>query len=141
MAGLALHGDLTAALADRGRRVLAHRIETVKILPPDAFGPTELRSYGPFTQSAIALPEITAPDRSRVFCMAVTNENVSGAIPSAWSAAVDQAAAGTMAGDDEDAPKRLIFVSAGNIPPEVDARQVQPQDHYPIEDPAQAGTP
>jgi hypothetical protein len=138
MAGLALHGDLTAALADRGRRVLTHRIETVKILPPDAFDPTEPRSYGPFTQSAISLPEIAAPERSRVFCMAVTNENVSGNIPSAWSAAVDQAAAGTMAGDDEDAPKRLILLSGGNIPPELNARRVQPQDNYPIEDPAQA---
>ncbi len=78
MAGMALHGNLTAALSDTGERVLAHRVESVKILPPTAFDPTEPNSYGALTQSAIALPEIVAPIRSRVYCMAVTNENVSG---------------------------------------------------------------
>ncbi len=138
IAGLSLHGDLTAALSDTEERVLAHRIESVKILPPAGFDPTELRSYGPFTQAAIALPEITAPDRFRVFCMAVTNDNVSGSVPSAWSAAIDQAAAGTMAGDDADTPKRLIVLSAGNIPPVIDVGRMQPQENYPVEDPAQA---
>ena len=83
MAGMALHGDLTVALSDTDRRILNHRVESVKILAPSGFDPTEPRSYGPITQAAIALPEIEAPDRSRVYCMAVTNDNVSGAIPSA----------------------------------------------------------
>ena len=138
MAGLALHGDLTAPLADGAARVLAHRMESVKILPPGGFNPNDLHSYGPFTQSAISLPEIAAPDRKRVFCMAVTNENVSGQVPTAWSAAVDQAAAGAMVGDDQAAPKRLIVVSGGNVPSEIDMARLQPQDNYPIEDPAQA---
>ena len=138
MAGMALHGDLTAALADTGQSVLAHRVESVKILPSTAFDPTEPNSYGALTQAAIALPEIVAPTRSRVYCMAVTNENVSGAIPSAWSAAIDQAAAGTMIGDDADAPKRLIILAGGNVPAEVDYARVRPVDHYPMEDPAQA---
>lgn len=139
MAGLALHGDLTAALSDQGERVLSHRIESVKILPPNGFAPTELRNYGPITQAAVALPEIAMPERRRVFCMAITNENVSGAIPSAWSAAIDQAAAGTMIGDNEDAPnKRLIILSGGNTPAEIDARRIRSQDDYPMEDPSQA---
>ena len=138
MAGMALHGDLTTALSDTGQRVLAHRVESVKILPPNAFDPTEPNSYGPLTQAAIALPEIVAPNRSRTYCMAVTNENVSGATPSAWSAAIDQAAAGTMVGDDANAPKRLIVLSGGNVPAEVDFARVRPLDHYPMEDPAQA---
>ncbi len=40
MAGLALHGVLTAALADRSERRLAHRLESVKFLPPQGFDPT-----------------------------------------------------------------------------------------------------
>jgi len=138
MAGMALHGDLTSALADRSERRLTHRLESVKVLPPRGFDPTEPQSYGVVTQTAVALPEIAAPERARVFCMAVTNENVSGSIPSAWSAAVDQAAAGTMAGDEPDAPKRLIVLSAGNIPAEIDMRRVKSQDEFPIEDPSQA---
>jgi len=138
MAGLALHGDLTAALADRSERVLTHRLESVKFLPPRGFDPAQPQSYGVMTQAAVALPEITAPERSRVYCMAVTNDNVSGATPSAWSAAVDQAANGSMIGDDADAPKRLIIVSGGNVPAHIEVARIRPQDEYPIEDPAQA---
>lgn len=138
MASMSLHGDLVAALADQGERVLSHRLESVKVLPPGGFDPTEPRSYGPVTQAAVARPEITAPDRRRVYCMAVTNLDVSGSIPSAWSAAVDQASAGTMPGDDENAPKRLILISSGNTPDHIDFGRIRPQDEYPIEDPAQA---
>ena len=138
MAGLALHGDLTAALADRSERVLTHRLESVKFLPPQGFDPAQPQSYGVMTQAAVALPEIAAPERTRVYCMAITNEDVSGSRPSAWSAAVDQAANGSMIGDDADAPKRLIVVSGGNVPAHIEMARVRPQDEYPIEDPAQA---
>ena len=138
MAGLALHGDLTSALADRSERRLKHRLESVKFLPPQGFDPAQPQSYGVLTQAAIALPEISAPDRPRVYCMAITNEDVSGSRPSSWSASVDQAANGSMLGDDEDAPKRLIVVSGGNVPAHIDMRHIRPQDEYPIEDPAQA---
>lgn len=138
MAGLALHGDLTAPLADQGERTLRHRLESVKILPPRGFDRSDPHSYGVLTQAAIALPEITAPERSRVFCLAVSNQEVSGSIPSTWSAAIDQAAAGTMTGDEDDAPKRLIFISMGNVPPEIDSARIGRQDAYPAEDPAQA---
>jgi hypothetical protein len=165
MAGMTLHGDLTAALGDASERTLQHRLESVKVLPPDGFDPNEPHNYGVLTQAAIALPEIEAPDRSRVFCMAVTNEDVSGATASSWSAAIDQAAVGRMIGDDEDAddgepaddeanegeveaeseaaeeaarPKRLIILSAGNIVAETNYAQLRPQDDFPIEDPSQA---
>lgn len=138
MAGMLLHGDLTAALGDASRRTLKHRMESVKILPPDGFDENDPASYGVLTQAAVALPEIAKPDRPRVFCMAVTNLDVSGSTPSSWSAAIDQAASGSMIGDEEDAPKRLIVVAAGNIAAETDPRRIQPQDNYPIEDPAQA---
>ncbi len=138
MAGLSLHGDLTVQLGDQSTRVLNHRLESVKLLPPLGFDPNEPHSYGVLTQAAISLPEISAPERGRVFCMAVTNQDVSGAIPSTWSAAVDQIAAGTMIGDGEDAPRRFIVVSGGNVPPVIQTDQLQPQDNFPTEDPAQA---
>jgi Subtilase family len=142
MAGLILHGDLTTALGDQSERRLTHRIESVKLLPPDGFDPNEPQSYGVLTQAAIALPEIETPERPRVYCMAVTNDNISGATASTWSAAIDQAAVGRMIGDGDDEeverPKRLIIVSAGNVAAETDFTRRRPQDEFPIEDPAQA---
>ena len=138
MAGLALFGDLTDALRDEREIVLEHRIESVKVLPPDGFPPNEPATYGPITQAATAIGELMAPERARVFCMAVTNENVSGARSTTWSAAIDQAASGTMDGDEEGAPRRLFVVSAGNAPPEMNMDRILEVDDYPIEDPAQA---
>lgn len=138
MAGMILHGDLTAALVDTAERRLTHRIESVKLLPPDGFDDNEPANYGALTQAAVSLPEIVAPERTRIYCMAVSNLDVSGATPSSWSAAIDQAASGTMIGDDENSPKRLIVVAAGNVTAEVDPTKMQPQDDHPIEDPAQA---
>jgi len=54
MAGLVLHGDLTPLLQDDAERRLAHRLESVKILPPGGFPPNNPRSYGAITQAAVA---------------------------------------------------------------------------------------
>ena len=81
--------------------------------------------------------------------MAVTNDNVSGATASGWSAAIDQAAVGRMIADDDgeeepdvragaERPRRLIVVSAGNVMAETDFASRRSQDDCPIEDPAQA---
>lgn len=152
MAGMSLHGDLTAALSDTEERTLTHRVESVKFLPPNGFDANEPNSYGVLTQSAIVLPEIEAPERKRVYCMAITNEDVSGSTASGWSAAIDQAASGWMIADDDggedddtedddgeaNRPKRLIVLSAGNIVSAIDYTTLRSQDEYPIEDPAQA---
>lgn len=147
MAGMILHGDLTGTLSDQSIRTLTHRLESVKVLPPNGFDPNDPKAYGVLTQSAIALPEIEAPERTRVYCMAVTNDDVSGATATTWSAAIDQAAVGRMIGDgaedegDEegiDRPKRLIILSAGNVPADTDYAKRRSQDEFPIEDPAQA---
>jgi len=138
MAGLALHGDLTAKLADTSEHRLSHRLESVKLVPPDELDPNDPNSYGVITQSAVSLPAIAQPERRRVYCMAVTNDNVAGSTPSAWSAAIDQAAAATMIADDEEAPKRLFVLAAGNIPAHIAFDRIQPQDNYPAEDPCQA---
>ena len=50
MAGLALYGDLTPRLAGDGVEPLNHRLESVKILPPDGFERTEERFYGAVTK-------------------------------------------------------------------------------------------
>jgi hypothetical protein len=139
MAGLALHGDLTAPLASQDVRTLAHRLESVKVLPPDGFDPNDPGDYGAITQAAVARPEIAVPERKRVYCMAVTNDSVAGSKPSIWSSAIDQACAGTMPGDDGEAPNRRLFVlSAGNTEPVLEAAQWHGQDAYPAEDPSQA---
>jgi hypothetical protein len=110
----------------------------VKLLPPDDFDATEPGDYGAITQAAVALPEIAAPERPRVYCMAITNDNVSGARPSLWSAAIDQSAAGKMPGDGEGAPRRLFVLSAGNTQAVLETARWHGQDAYPAEDPSQA---
>jgi hypothetical protein len=138
MAGLALHGDLFAALQDQGERPLNHRLESVRIMPADGFPPNEPARLGTITSTAVALAEIQNPESDRVFCMAITNEDVSGERGTSWSASVDRAAIGRMEGDDTNAPRRLFFISAGNVPAVMNTADLQPFENYPIEDPAQA---
>lgn len=140
MAGLAGHGDLTAQLADTHHRSLNHRLESVKIMPPNGFEPNELAVYGALTQSAISIAEINNPTApSRVFCLAITNRDKSGAVTSTWSAAIDQASAGAMPGDDDEDPlRRLIIVSTGNVHDEQALDALEEPDAFPAQDPSQA---
>ena len=137
MAGLALFGDLTPHLAGNEVPSLTHRLESVKILPPGGFDPTEERFYGSITKQAIALPETERPTRPRVFCLAVTNGDRGGIRPTTWSSAIDQEAAGVTE-VDEKAPPRLFVVSAGNAPNPIAVDQMADPDRLEIEDPAQA---
>ena len=142
MAGMALYGDLLGPLSSTRRIELSHGLESVKLLPPPSFQPNDPMSYGAITQSAIAIPEAVRPDRARVYCMAVTNKDVSGERPSSWSAALDQACAGVMPGEEIEAEsalaRRLFIVSAGNVPDVGDPDLVSDIDEFPIEDPAQS---
>ena len=139
MAGLAMHGDLTARLGDASRPTLRHRLESVKILPPDGFDPNDPFSYGAITKSAASLPEISAPGRARVYCMAITNEDRSGAEPTGWSSALDQISSGTDAIDEGPDHIRRLFVQAlGNIRDNSRAEEIADGDAFPGEDPAQA---
>ncbi len=137
MAGLALFGDLTPHLTGTEILSLAHRLESVKILPPDGFDPTEERFYGVITKQAVALPETERPNRRRVFCLAVTNEDRTGERPTTWSAAIDQEAAGVTETGDR-VPPRLFVVAAGNAPDEIESHRIENPDDLSIEDPAQA---
>jgi len=111
MAGLALHGDLTDALADPNSRKLEHRLESVKVLPPGGFPENKPELYGVVTQLSSGLPEIAFPSRRRVFALAVTTEDFRDrGSPSSWSAEVDRLSFG-----DDGAGQRLFMIAAGNI--------------------------
>lgn len=110
-----------------------------KVIPPPAFPPNGPDTYGAITQSGVSEAEINAPHRKRAFCMAITNEDVSGEVPSSWSAALDQICAGSMQGEDAHAnERRLFFVSAGNIRDTALPDEVEVPGEFPIEDPAQS---
>ena len=161
MAGLALYGDLQAAITIQQRVRLKHRLESVKLLP-DA-GSNDPDVYGAITARAVDQPEISAQKRARVFMLAVTaptatpnlGRQVNGSPrqesgrPTAWSAALDALAYGRAIDDnvpkfayldrDEAPAPRLFVVSAGNI------RDVRAEDNHldrsdaeSVEDPAQA---
>ena len=142
MAGTVLYRDLTYPLADTSDIELAFKLESVKFLPPQGFPANDPQNYGSITQAAVSTVEIHAPARQRIFCMAVTNKDVSGERPSSWSAALDQAASGAMIADRDDenlvGPRRLFVVSAGNIPDSSDPEAISDIDEFPVEDPAQA---
>jgi hypothetical protein len=113
MAGLALIGDLLTELVSNAPVNIGHRLESVKLLRGQGDNVGDSRHHGYLTSEAIARPEITAPDRRRVFEMAVTaSDNRDRGRPSAWSAAIDSLASDA---DAENANRRLILVSGGNI--------------------------
>jgi hypothetical protein len=136
MAGIALYAELLDSLATDERVKLLHRIESVKILPTNGQNDPEL--YGAITEQGVFLPEIQAPNRRRVFCMAVTSSVGSSdrGMPSSWSAAMDK-----LCFNDNEFP-RLMIISVGNI-----HQEILPSD-YPnindletVENPAQAWNP
>ncbi len=139
MAGSVLFSDLTYPLGDQEKLTLAFVVESVKLIPPAGFLPTDAENYGSITQSAVSIAEINAPDRERTFCMAVTNLDVSGEQPTSWSASLDQICSGSMIGDEEQQNlRRLFFISGGNITDDHGPDDFEDLTEFPIEDPAQA---
>ncbi|WP_009472967.1 S8 family peptidase [Rhodococcus sp. JVH1] len=159
MAGLALYGDLHAAVLNSHDVHLRHRLESVKFLPDNGENKRDL--YGAITAKSVDRPEIEAPRRSRTFMLAVTaprpareerttaDDATDPGKPTSWSAAIDALAYGRAI--DDTASKltyidrsdrlhtRLFIISAGNI------RDIYPTDDHlvrsdgePVEDPAQA---
>jgi len=113
LAGLALAGNLTEALASDETIEIRHRLESVKLLPTDGGNVGDPRHHGYLTTEAVARPEITDPYRHRVFGMAVTaKDNRDRGRPSAWSAALDRLATDV---EGNSLTSRLLVVSAGNI--------------------------
>jgi hypothetical protein len=135
MSGVALYGDLEAALNHGGPVSLRHRLETVKILPPAGQNDPDL--YGAITAAGIDLAEHRSPRRRRVICMAVTSDvGLGRGRPSSWSAAVDQLCYG---GGDR---RRLMVLSAGNLRGDINAADYPDRnDLEEVESPAQAWNP
>ncbi len=108
MAGLATYGDLIKCLKGNQAVDLRHCLESVKILP--ITGQTESELWGYMTAQGISLAELQAPERKRIFCMAVTaTDTRDRGRPSSWSGEVDQLASGAV-----DDTRRLIIICAGN---------------------------
>ncbi|GGE60497.1 hypothetical protein GGR41_000826 [Paenalcaligenes hominis] len=113
MAGVALFGDLSAALATDESIVIGHRLESVKLLPTVGSNGNDAVHHGYLTLEAVSRPRITAPNRKRLFSMAVTaRDNRDRGRPSAWSASIDRLVFG---GGELDFPQSLFIISAGNI--------------------------
>lgn len=109
MAGIALYDNLLEALESQESVPITHSLESVKILPPKGENQEEL--YGAITQQGALLAEINHPDRSRVFCMAITaDDKAKDGRPSSWSGAIDSLTSGV-----DDGNHRLFVVSAGNL--------------------------
>lgn len=139
MAGLATHGDLTAALASAEIIQIPHRLESVKILPPQ--GQTEPHLYGWVTSKAAETVEQAKPDRRRTFVTMTTSVGATAGLPSEWSATIDRLAFG-MSDDDEgqELPltPRLFVLAAGNVPWPDWGHYPVTNDLAAIENPAQA---
>ncbi len=132
MAGIAAYGDLVKALMDDGPIDINHCLESVKILPKEGSNPTEL--WGDITSQGVSLAEIQAPERKRIFCMAVAADDTRDrGRPSSWSGQLDQIIAGV---DDDN--RRLMIVSAGNSDPGYRNEYPDAQITDSIHDPAQS---
>ena len=120
MCGLALHGDLTIALAASGPVELEHHLESVKILPPGGYPPNDRELYGAITEIGASLPEIAVPKRRRVYTLAVTADDTRDrGSPSSWSAAVDALSFGD--GDDGQRLHRRLMDRLGQTTESTDS--------------------
>lgn len=141
-AGLAIYGDLTDALSSTAPVPITHRLESVKLVSHTgantaASHPNAARLHADLFREAVSRPEITVPDRSRVFACAVTAQDHHDAgRPTSWSAEIDALAADT-AGSGKH--PRLIIQSAGNTTePARWADYPHSLENSSIHDPAQA---
>ncbi|WP_342611622.1 S8 family peptidase [Burkholderia ambifaria] len=151
MAGIALYGNLSAALNSTEHVTLPHRLESVKILPPD--GENSPKLWGAVTLDSVSRVEVANANRTRVFAMMTTSVGHVEGNPSEWSATIDQLAFGRAVldvpalkatfkakGKIEENPRvpRLFVLSAGNVdwPEWVEYPNVNAKS--PVQNPAQA---
>lgn len=110
MAGLCMYGDLADALLTTGPFVVEHQLESVKVLRHG--GGNGGRLLGDITREGIGRAEITAPDVTRAFVMALSSTDTRDrGRPTTWSAMVDKLASGA-----DDDTRRLLIIAGGNIP-------------------------
>ena len=103
MAGLALYGDLTEEMWQRGHLVVNHDLASVKILSDVDNNP---KLYGLLTYEAIYKSEDLG---AKISCMAITEDREENdGTPTSWSAAIDNALY------HDGACDRMMILSAGN---------------------------
>lgn len=113
MAGLALLGNLTPVLDSSAHVEVDHRLESVKLLERNHSNAGDPQYHGYLTIQAVSRPEITTPERQRVFSMAITARDARDrGRPSAWSATLDRLAVDS---ENQGETPRLFVVSAGNV--------------------------
>ena len=112
LAGLVALGDLADALSSEGPLVGPHRLESVKLTPEQGANAGESRQHGYLFAEAVGRPEVSAPQRPRVFTSAVTSsDDRDRGRPSAWSSTVDRLASDY---DGDGQFPRLFVLCAGN---------------------------
>lgn len=112
LAGLAGFGDLIEPLASQSPIAVSHRLESVKLIPVDGGNEGDARHHAYLFGEAVSRPEVSAPDRPRVFTSAVTASDYRDrGRPSSWSAMVDRLASDA---DGNGQFARLFVLSAGN---------------------------
>jgi len=134
MAGLALYGDLTPILSSSSNVRIFHQLESVKIYNEnDEHDP---KIYGSVTEEAVNIPIVSHPNRTRIYCMAVTSKDQAFyGRPSSWSAAVDK----VIFGDEElNLESHLFLVSGGNVDINTPDEYPNKNDYESVHDPAQA---
>jgi len=110
MAGLAIYGDLAAALATSSNIVVYHSLLSFKIVHPR--DPNHPELYGAITESACSIPVVDFPSNPRIYCLAITDKDRSfHGRPSTWSASIDKITFGRAIDDDP----QLMVVSSGNV--------------------------
>ena len=112
MAGLAAYGDLTEAISSGAPVDVEHRLESVRLVAAGGANPGPASLHASLFSDAVSRPEISFPNRKRVFCSAVTASDYRDrGRPSSWSSAVDSLAADA---DGAGQFPRLFILSAGN---------------------------
>ncbi|MFH6969870.1 S8 family peptidase [Flavobacterium sp. FlaQc-28] len=134
MAGIALYGNLSRILESNSSFVIRHRLESIKVLPPNGFE-NELDLWHYITQDAVNIATVNNPDYKRIYCMAITGKNQNDfGKPSTWSAYLDDIVFG-----EDYTDKKIFVVSAGNVREEEDYLNYPESNlNLSVESPAQA---
>ena len=141
MAGMAAYDDLRNLMLSSESGEQEHRLESVKLIHEgdehDHKGDEDdSQNYGAATREGVARPEVSNPQRKRVYCLALTQAGFPAeGQPSSWSAAIDGSVAGT---GEEGSPKRVFFVGAGNHRDFLNYRYLKTNKDSAVENPAQA---
>lgn len=77
LAGLAAYGDLTDALSSAEPIKISNRLESVKLVPAEGANEGDATAPCLSFYRGVSRPEISAPNRQRVFTSAVTTSGLS----------------------------------------------------------------